>query len=215
MHIAGVILAAGTSSRMGSANKLLMAFKGHTIIEETLLQLSNSKVDSILVVTGHENTQIDGVLTGYLTNRSNRIRSVFNCQYRLGRSESIKCAIRHIPEEADAALFMVADKPGVTSALINRAIERYRKDRPAILFIETPAARGHPIFFSRALFGELLSLTGDRVGNKLVLKYRDDAIALKDNGEQIDVDNESDYRTLLREQATKQATVTSEDVGRS
>jgi molybdenum cofactor cytidylyltransferase len=167
-------------------------------------------VDSVLIVTGHENNQVEGVLSGYLTDR---VQSVFNSQYRLGRSESIKCAVRHFGEEADAALFMVADKPGVTSALIDRAIERYRQVRPPILYIETPAGRGHPIIYSKSLFGELLLMEGDRVGNALVAKYKDAAVALNDECEQTDIDDESDYHTLLKEQSAGRDT-TSGDVGR-
>jgi molybdenum cofactor cytidylyltransferase len=212
VHIAGIILAAGSSSRMGSVNKLLMEYKGHTVIEETLLQLSNSMVDSILIVTGHENTLVEEILAGYLTNR---IQSVFNGEYRLGRAESIKCAVRHLSEEAEAALFMVADKPGVPSGLINRAIERYRTDRPPILYVDTPYGRGHPIIFSRTLFGELLSLRGDRVGNEIVANYENVGIALNDDSKQIDIDDEADYHMLLREQAARQVTTTSEDNNRS
>ncbi|MEW5995295.1 MAG: NTP transferase domain-containing protein, partial [Candidatus Zixiibacteriota bacterium] len=110
------------------------------------------------------------------------------------------CAVGHIMGKADAALFMVADKPGVTSALINRAIDRYRKDRPAILYVETPAGRGHPIIFSKVLFNDLLSLEGDCVGNELVEKYKDNLVRLKDKTPQIDVDTEADYRMLLNKE---------------
>ena len=95
---------------------------------------------------------------------------------------------------------MVADKPGVSTALIDRAIERYRQDRPAILYVETPAGRGHPIMFSKALFGDLLSLAGDCVGSDLIAGYKHDLIKLKDDTLQIDIDNEADYKALLKEE---------------
>ena len=211
MHTTGVILAAGTSSRMGSANKLLLEYRSHTIVEHVLEQLLNSDIDDVLVVTGFDRARIEAQLTSYV---SDRVSLVYNGDYRLGRAESIKCAVRSLDDDADAALFMVADKPGVTSALISRAIQRYRKDRPAILYVETPAGRGHPIIFSRTIFDDLLSLQGDRVGIELIEKYRNDLVALDDASEQLNINTEDDYRTLLREQASKQATVTSEDVGR-
>ncbi len=200
MKITGVILAAGTSSRMGSANKLLLKYNNHTVIEEVLEQLSNSEVDDILIVTGFENVRIEGLLAGCLTDR---MKFIYNSNYRLGRAESIKCAVRQISGKADAVLFAVADKPGIRSTLINKALDRYRKDRPAILYIETPSGRGHPIIYSKALFNDLLLLEGDCVGNELVAKYKNDLIKLKDETPQIDVDNEADYRILLKSTAGK------------
>jgi molybdenum cofactor cytidylyltransferase len=200
MIIAGIILAAGTSSRMGSANKLLMKYKRHTIMEEVMEQLSGSEVDEILVVTGFERARIEGLFAHRLTSRVN---FTYNSNYRLGRAESIKCAIRQVKGRADAALFVVADKPEVSSALINRTIDRYLKDRPAILYVETPTGRGHPIIFSKELFTDLLLLKGDCVGDELVAKYEGDLIRLKDDKQQIDVDCEADYRTLLRNEPAR------------
>lgn len=200
MNITGIVLAGGTSLRMGPTNKLLLKYKKHTIIEEVLEQLSKSDVDDILIVTGFEHDRIEELLAGRLTDR---IRFVYNSNYCGGHAESIKCGIRHITDRADAALFMVADKPGITSALINRTINQYGKHRPAILYVNTPSGRGHPIIFSRALFNDLLSLEGDVTGNDLIEKYRDDLLELKDEMPQINVNNEADYHILL-EAVTKE-----------
>ena len=110
---------------------------------------------------------------------------------------------------------MVADKPGVTTALIDRALERYRKDRPAILYVQTPAGRGHPIIFSRTVFEDLLLLQGDRVGNELIEKYKSDLVAMDDPDEQPDIDTEDDYRRLLCVSTAGQATAASEDINGS
>jgi molybdenum cofactor cytidylyltransferase len=193
MRITGVLLAAGTSSRMGSQNKLLLEYRGSTVIEVTLRHLAESKVDDIVIVCGYEKARIERALAGRLTSG---MQLLYNRRYRFGRAESIKCAVRRIKGRADAALFMVADKPDVSTALIDRAIGRYRKDRPAILYVETPAGRGHPIIFSKAVFRELLRLHGDCVGNELVEKYKDGAVRLKDRAAQVDIDDEADYRKL-------------------
>jgi molybdenum cofactor cytidylyltransferase len=184
---------------MGPVNKLLLRYREHTVVEETLLQLAKSQVDSILIVTGYENDRIENVLSSYY---SRRISGVHNDKYRFGRAESIKCAVRHFVDDTEAAMFMVADKPGVTSALIDRAIERYRRDRPAILFVETPGGRGHPIIFSKSMFTELLRLRGDCVGDELLAKYKDDVVTIEDSRKQIDVDCEADYLKLMKAEAT-------------
>ena len=57
-------------------------------------------------------------------------------------------------------------------------------------------------------------MKGDRVGNELVAKYKEVAVALNDEREQIDIDDESDYRALLTEEAVSRVTPTSKDIGR-
>jgi molybdenum cofactor cytidylyltransferase len=183
---------------MGATNKLLLTYRGHTIIEEVLEQLSNSKIDEILVVTGFESERIKKTLHDHMTDRAS---FVFNSEYRFGRVESVRCAIGQIDGEADAALFMVADKPRVTSGLIDRAINRFTQDRPAILYVETPAGRGHPIIFSKEVFGDLLRMEGDHAANRLIAKYGDEIVELEDDAEQIDVDSEADYQRLLKQDA--------------
>lgn len=181
---------------MGSANKLLLKYNNHTIIEEVFEQLSNSKVDEILIVTGFERERIEGLLNGCLTDR---MKFIYNGNYHLGRAESIKCAVRHIKGKADVVLFMVADKPRVSTTLINRAIDRYRRDRPAILYVQTPTGRGHPIIFSKELFDDLLSLSGDQIGDELVARCKDDVIELNDSQVQVDIDTRQDYGLLIKE----------------
>lgn len=194
MHLTGIILAAGTSSRMRDSNKLLLPYRNHTIIEETLEQLSKSMVDKILVVTGHDNLRVEKVLAG---RQSDRIEMVYNPDYLLGRAASIKRGLSMVGDKTDAVLFMVADKPEVSHVLINKAIDRFRKDRPPVLYVEAPTGRGHPIIFDRSLFDELKQLDGDRVGNELVGRYGNDAIVLKDMTPQNDIDTRDDYRALL------------------
>jgi len=179
---------------MGSANKLLLKYKSHTIIEEVMEQMLHSEVDDILIITGFEKARIEKAVVDQLTDR---VTLVHNSNYRLGRAESIKCAVRSVAHSSDAMLFMVGDKPGVTTALIDKAIVRYRKDRPAVLYVETPTGRGHPVIFSKALYDELLSLNGDRIGDELVAKYEADLVTLKDKTIQVDINNESDYSILL------------------
>lgn len=194
MVITGIILAAGTSSRMGR-NKLLLEYKGHTVIEETIIQLDNSKVDNILVITGHDNKGIEKLVYRY---EGNRIRVVYNDNYRSGRAESIKCAVRSLDPQTDAALFMVGDKPGVTAELIDRSIDRFRESKPSILYVKTPAGRGHPIIFARSMFDKLLVLKGDTIGDDLIARNMHEVVELPDSEIQVDIDMESDYIALTK-----------------
>ena len=188
-----MILAAGTSSRMASGNKLLLDYGERTVIEQVLLNTADSSVDDVLVVTGFERDRLQAKLKSHLTER---IRFVHNADYHRGRAASVKCAVRNLGEDVDAALFMVADKPGVQTILINRAIDMFCQARPAILYVRTPSGRGHPIIFDCSLFGELLTLEGDRVGEELIARHRDHVCELEDSADQIDINTEKDYRAV-------------------
>ncbi len=194
MKITAVILAAGTSSRMAAGNKLLLDYGERSVIEQVLLNTADSNVDDVLVVTGFESDRLQDKLKSSLTDR---IRLVHNADYQRGRAASVKCALSAIDAKVDAALFMVGDKPGVPTALINRTLERFRREHPSILHVRTPSGRGHPIIFDRSLFGELLTLEGDRVGDELIARHRDRVCELEDSVDQIDVNTEKDYRAVV------------------
>ena len=195
MKISGVLLAAGKSHRMGK-NKLLMPFGSHTVIEETLSNMIESGLKEVLVITGFQNEVVEDIIKrGF----GESIRTVFNEKYDLGRAESIKCALRNISPESDAALFMVADKPTVRSDLIKRAIAFYNDKQPSILYVESPIGRGHPVIFSKAVYNDLLNLEGEPSGNEIFEKYRDDTVFINDPEPQIDVDTEEDYDRVIEE----------------
>lgn len=187
------MLAAGKSSRMGQ-NKLLLPLWGHTILEESLFQLLQSDIDGRFLVLGFERERIESHID---SEYFEYVTVLFNENYDLGRAESIKCAVEYVKDEFDAFLFVVADKPTVPAALIDRAIAEFRKKNPLILYVRTPAGRGHPIIFSKNLADELMSLRGDVVGEELLSRYKDDTVIVDDPEEQVDIDRMEDYRAIL------------------
>ncbi len=193
MKIAGILLAAGKSSRMGQ-NKLLLPLWGHTVLEESLFQFLQSDIDGRFLVLGFERerieSRIDSEYFEYVT-------VLFNENYDLGRAESVKCAVEYVKDEFDAFLFMVADKPTVQAAVIDKAIAEYRKRSPLILYVRTPSGRGHPIIFSKRLAVELMSLRGDTVGDDLLARYGWNTVEIEDEEEQIDIDTMEDYRRIV------------------
>jgi len=193
MFISGVLLAAGESRRMGK-NKLLLPYGDHTVIEESVFQLGRSEIDAFIVITGFERDEVgDKIKRGF----SGTKKIVHNENYRSGRTASIKRAINNLDERSEAVLFMVADKPSVKTELIDRAIASFRQKSPSILYVRTPNGRGHPVIFSRRIFGDLLDLTGEPAGDAIFEKYRDSAIEIYDDNEQIDIDTPEDYRRII------------------
>jgi molybdenum cofactor cytidylyltransferase len=197
VKISGVLLAAGKSERMGK-NKLLLPFGKHTVIEESLLQLAESGPDEIMVITGFQEEKVSKLISEKF---QGTINVVYNESYNSGRAESIRCALRNIDEKSDAILFMVADKPSVKSNLIRKAIGEFKRVAPSILYVQIPTGRGHPVLFSRSLFGELMNLEGEPTGNTIFNKYRNDTAIIYDEKPQIDIDTAEDYENVLNETA--------------
>ncbi|MDH3892766.1 MAG: nucleotidyltransferase family protein [candidate division Zixibacteria bacterium] len=196
MNICGVIPAAGRSARMNRGNKLLLDFGGRTIIEQTLLNLAESDIASILIITGFEH---DRLLSALNSQTSDRVSVVHNEHWPEGRASSIRCAVRNSPPDSDALLFLPGDKPTIGCSLINRSMELFIKKRPAILYVQTPAGRGHPIVFDRTLHRELALLEGDLVGNELIEKHRSRTVELEDGSDQSDINTDADYQRALKQ----------------
>lgn len=194
MIISGALLAAGESRRMGQ-NKLLLPYGNHTVIEECAFQLNDSDVDEVVIITGFQRHKIKDKIE----NRFKRgIKIIHNADYRSGRASSIRCAVKNLKKSSDAVLFMVADKPTVKSDLINRAITEFKKDSPFLLYVRTPAGRGHPVIFSRKIFGDLLELKGNPAGDTIFVKYEDCSSIIDDDTDQIDIDTPEDYKKVLQ-----------------
>jgi molybdenum cofactor cytidylyltransferase len=195
MKISGVLLAAGKSERMGK-NKMLLPFGKHAVIEESLKNLIDSGPDEIIVVTGFQHEKITALIEPKYWES---IRVIHNENYELGRAESIKCALKNIHKDADAVLFVVADKPTVNSLVIKKAMFEFKESNPSILYVQTPSGRGHPVIFSREIFSDLTQLKGEPVGEVIFEKYRDDTVIIYDENPQVDIDTVEDYNNLLRE----------------
>lgn len=199
MNICGVILAAGRSARMKQGNKLLLDFGGRAIVEQTVSNLAESDVSSIIVITGFEQAPIVSVLKSHM---NDRVSIVHNADWSTGRASSIGCAVEHAPSDADALLFLPGDKPTIGASLINRSLELFTQHHPAILYVKTPMGRGHPIIFDRALYTELAALEGDLIGNKLIEKYRGRTVELEDVSLQPDINTDADYQAALKHLST-------------
>lgn len=198
MKIIGLLLAAGMSDRMGPVNKLTMSFRGRSIVEVSLKNMIGSSLDQIVVVLGDDHFAMADFLK---QQKSESIRLVYNPDYQTGRASSCRCGLEYLADDTEAALFMVADKPSVSPALINQALEKFEKNRPPILCVRTPQGRGHPIIFARELFDELTRLDGDRGGQKIIDQYADQVFWLDDSSEQINVNTNDDYQRLIKQDA--------------
>lgn len=163
VKIAIIILAAGQSSRMGTANKLLEPVQGKPMLRHALDAAIESKASAIIVVTGFEAKQIDALLKGL------PVAVVHNPFYAQGISSSLRCGIAALPADIDGVVICLADMPGVGACHIDKLIEAFDPQRNRAICVSSfGGRRGNPVLWSRLFFNEMQQLSGDAGARQLM-----------------------------------------------
>jgi molybdenum cofactor cytidylyltransferase len=158
--VAGVLLAAGASSRMGS-NKLFLSLDGESLVRRALRSAREAQLDPVVVVLGSEADRVRAELA------DPACAFVVNPDPARGIHTSLAAGIAALPPDAEAVVVLLADMPFVTGRMIGTLIETYRKSRAKIVTSEYGDAQAPPTLYGRGLFGELLA--ADRGCGKSVL----------------------------------------------
>jgi molybdenum cofactor cytidylyltransferase len=169
--IAGVLLAAGTSSRMGS-NKLLFELDGESVLRGAARRMLAGGVSPLLVVLGHEADRAKQELAGL------PCQVVINPNYEQGINSSLKTGVSAVPADAQAALVLLADMPFVTPEMLAGLIARYRSSEAPLVISDYEGVNAPPMLYDRSLFSELLAMTGEGCGRQVVKRHRDEAEVL-------------------------------------
>lgn len=159
--VAGVVLAAGRSTRMRGTNKLLASVEGVPAIVRVCSAAIRSKLHPVIVVLGHEAEVVRVALGGDRAAISEDIAFVVNPRHRDGRLSSVAAAIEALPEDCDAAMFLRGDQPWITEALIDQLVHSYRTSDATVAFPVYRGRKGSPTLFERRHFPRLLALRGD------------------------------------------------------
>jgi molybdenum cofactor cytidylyltransferase len=161
--IAGLLLAAGESTRMRQL-KALLPWGRTTLLEYAAEQLA-AAVDESIVVLGHRADELAPLVGRY----------VLNEHYREGRSTSIEAGMRVVPSDAAAVLVANVDQPR-PAAVLSQLIEAHHRAGALISRPVVGDDHGHPTVFDRALFDELRQLSEESEGLKSVLRRHSGAI---------------------------------------
>jgi molybdenum cofactor cytidylyltransferase len=167
--VAGIVLAAGTSSRMGQ-NKLFMELEGETLVRRAVGRVSKAGVDPLIVVLGHEAERVQRALEDitYLP--------VLNSEYERGVNSSLRAGIHAAAATpARAAVVVLADMPFVTTAMIVTLVEKYRRSEAPLVVSDYDGVNAPPMLYDRSLFGELAASEGQGCGKHVVKRHRHEA----------------------------------------
>ena len=192
--ISGIILAAGLSTRMGESKQLL-PFGNSTIIETVVDNMLGAKLETVIVVIGHEAEKIRTHI------QHKPIVTVFNPDYREGMLTSAQCGVASLPESADAFALTLVDAPFITSELVNHVIDAYNETDCGIAVPSYDYRRGHPVIFDRRYADTILALDEESGGVRSLFKrYADDIHYVIVDTDHVlrDIDYREDYEEALR-----------------
>ena len=188
-RVAGIILAAGCSRRMGE-NKLLLNLRGASLLCRSVHHAIAASLEPILVVVGFEEERMRREL------REMPVQVVPNPAYDGPSSRSLHAGLRALPDDVAAAIVILPDMPHVTAEALRtvRAASQGPMARGSRLVVSRYGdVTAPPILFRRALFDELLGWDGEGCGKPVVKAHASEAIYLDFPAEALeDVDTPED-----------------------
>ena len=189
--IAGIILAAGSSTRMGQP-KLLLSWQGETLIHRAARTALEADLDPVILVTGCDQQEIRNAVADL------PLRLVHNPVWRDGQSTSVRAGVQTLPAKTQAALFLLGDQPFITPELIQALVKVYLASRPAILAPFVGEQRANPVLFDQSMFDLLTRLKGDAGARTIFHQYPPAAMPWPDERILLDIDTPEDFETLAK-----------------
>jgi len=192
--IYAIILAAGGSVRMG-ARKMLLPYRGMTIIEKVIEIVLKAGIDRIVVVTGSGKEEITKVI------RRLPVEQCYNDNWKTGMLSSVKCGFRSLPETCRAAIVFLGDQPMIDVKTIEEVAYAYHKTGKGIIMPVYNKKRGHPLLIDTKYSDELEKLNPGEGLRMLAHKFPVDVLEVEtdDPATLKDIDTPEDYRNELNQ----------------
>jgi molybdenum cofactor cytidylyltransferase len=190
--VGAVILAAGSSSRMGRPKQTLQ-YRGQSLLRRAALAALGAGCRPVIVVTGANaepsRRELDGL----------DVREVFNQRWETGMASSVRAGVEGLvgaAPDAAAAVFMLCDQPHVTAEVISGLVAAHRAGGWPVVASTYGGSFGVPALFSRALFAELARLEGGAGAKQVIKRHASEAHFLPFLSGEVDVDTPEDFSRL-------------------
>jgi molybdenum cofactor cytidylyltransferase len=193
-EVAGVLLAAGASARLGQPKQLL-AYRGQTLLRRAAETGMIAGLAPLVVVIGAEATAMRRELAGL------PVEIVENTRYREGQSTSLRAGLAALPRTVEAVVLLLVDLPRVDPPLVRALVAAWQATGAPIVRPAFEGRAGNPVLFGAALLPELAAARGDE-GGRAVLRAHAGSVHLlpvDTPGILQDVDTWDAYQALLAE----------------
>jgi molybdenum cofactor cytidylyltransferase len=184
-RVAGIVLAAGMSRRMGERNKLLESVDGQPMVARAVEAVLGAGLSPVVVVVGHEAEKLLALL------KDRPVLFVHNPDYAKGQSTSLRRGIQALPHDADGVVICLGDMPRVSADHVRKLVAAFDPaNGKSICVPMADGRRGNPILWGRQFFDEMRAVEGDR-GARDVIRRHEDAIGAvpMDDAVLMDVDS--------------------------
>jgi molybdenum cofactor cytidylyltransferase len=190
--IAGIILSAGASRRMGTP-KGLLRLENETFLDR-LIRLFSDVASPVIVVLGHHAEQIRSSIE-----RAAQAVIVVNPDPERGMLSSLQCGLQAVPHEAEAVMFTPVDHPHLQLSTIKELVGQFEAHRAPVITPSYQGQHGHPVLIARPLIAELLALPPQAQASEVIHRYRSQTsyIEVDDPAVTQDIDDPTAYAELV------------------
>ncbi|HEU4767029.1 MAG TPA: nucleotidyltransferase family protein [Pyrinomonadaceae bacterium] len=193
VNVGAVILAAGSSSRMGTPKQTLQ-FQGNSLLRRATVAALDAACRPVVVVTGANaelcRRELDGL----------DVREALNPHWETGMASSIRtgmeCLISLEPDIA-AVVLLLCDQPHVTSDVVSNLVAAHHATGKRVIASAYGGSFGVPALFSRTLFNELTQLKGMSGAKEIIKRHASEAHFLPFQEGDVDVDTPDDFSRLI------------------
>lgn len=173
-EIWAIILAAGESKRMGFP-KMLLDFNGSTMLENVIRNVTNSAVNSTLVVLGAFRNELVELIA------KQNVNYCYNDNYKDGMLSSVICGLENLPADFEAVLIFQGDQPLIYPEVVNILINSFRTSGKGIVIPAHNGRRGHPVLIDRKYRKDIVSLDASEGLRALAHLFSDDVLEVEVN----------------------------------
>jgi molybdenum cofactor cytidylyltransferase len=192
--VAGVVLAAGSSTRMGRPKQLLRLGE-IPLLQHVVDAVAAARLEEVVVVLGHEATAVERALR-----LPEGARAVRNIEHAAGLSSSLRAGLEALGPEIRAAVVALGDQPELDAASILAVADAYRRTEARVVQASYRGVPDHPVLLDRRVWPEVLAVTGDRGARDVLASHPDWLHPVElDREPPKDVDTWGDYEELVEQ----------------
>ncbi len=160
-RVAGLVLAAGRSTRMGQPKQTLPWGDGQTLLGAVVAGLRGGGVSEVVVVTGLARETVEASLAAVAGTPGPAVRFAHNPDFASTEmARSLQVGLNSLAPQTQAVLVALADQPEIEAAVIERLLQRWRETGAPVVAPYYQGERGHPLLFDRALWPAIRALDG-------------------------------------------------------
>jgi len=192
MKIAGIILAAGSSTRM-TKYKQLLTFRGKTLMSHIFSKAVQLQLAEIYCITGF----LDSALKE--PEYESKIKFLHNSSHKNGMTSSLQLGLSRLDNDIDAVIVMLSDQPLIEVDHYQKLLELSHKNPENIIVSSYSNTFGVPVIIPRWIFDEIIAANHTSPAKKILKQYSDNIIELPCPLAAIDIDTDEDYQNLISE----------------